>query len=62
MKTAYGVVKSDLARQKSKHEQRFNRVPMTVNKEPIIKNDTMIFSLALTEHEEFIIKTGNVFD
>jgi hypothetical protein len=48
IKMAYGVLKRDFARQKSKHEQRLSKVPVIVNKQPIIKNIKIIFSSAFT--------------
>jgi hypothetical protein len=52
---AYGVLKRDFARQKSKHEQKLSMVPSIVNKQPIIKNDIITYSSAFTPHDEFII-------
>jgi hypothetical protein len=48
IKTAYGVLRRDLARQNNKHEQRLSIVPTTVNRQPIIKKDKITFELAST--------------
>jgi hypothetical protein len=48
IKTAYGVSRRDLDRQKSKHEQKLSPVPTIANIQPIIKKNKITFEPALT--------------
>ena len=53
--TEYGVLTRDLARQKSKHEQRLRIVPIIVNAQPATKNSRTTLEWACALHDEFIV-------